>query len=103
MELRNLFRRKTIQRQPITLNDLGDALATLSDDDKRKLADALVAVQKPLTLGDGRATFLEPMTDDEYARWVHEEDHGWKKVYDILLGRSKPVETPLSRNENGDY
>lgn len=37
--------------------------------------------------GDGNAEFLEPMTDEEFARWEHEQDRGWKKVYDRLLRR----------------
>ena len=39
--------------------------------------------------GDGKATLLEPMTDSEFAQWEHEQDRGWKKVYDKLLHRGE--------------
>lgn len=38
--------------------------------------------------GDGKAEFLEPMTESEYVTWMHEQEHGWKKVYDKLLNRN---------------
>lgn len=37
--------------------------------------------------GDGKAELLEPMTDEQFAQWEHENDRGWKKVYDRILRR----------------
>lgn len=56
--------------------------------------DAIVAIAKELQArqeatvvkGDGKATFIEPMSESEYATWVHEEEHGWKKFYNRLTG-----------------
>lgn len=77
-------------------------LASLSDEDKQNLASALNAAVKPSVVGDGHAEFLEPMTESEYATWMHEHEHGWKKVYDYLLGKSDDLDEGFSKNENGD-
>ncbi len=64
---------------PITLEQL------------RKLYDAMEKQgafldQQPVQ-GDGNAELLEPMTDEEFARWEHDNDRGWGKVWDKLLRR----------------
>lgn len=42
--------------------------------------------QEPLN-GDGNAQFIEPMTESEYATYMHEQEHGWRRIYDRFLGR----------------
>lgn len=49
--------------------------------------------------GDGRAEFLADMTEEEYARHVIEEDHGWRSFYDKVLGR-KTDEHETSNTES---
>jgi hypothetical protein len=58
----------------------------------RKLADQLEERAQAIE-GDGRAEFLEDMTDAEYAIHILEEDHGWREFYDKVLGR-KPKDEP---------
>lgn len=61
-------------------------ISSLSDEDKERIRNALKKAMQE-TSGDGKATLLEPMTDSEFAQWEHEQDRGWKKVYDKLLRR----------------
>lgn len=58
----------------------------------RTLADQLEQRQRE-TAGDGKAEFLEDMTDEEYAIHILEEDHGWKEFRDKIFGRT-PKEAP---------
>jgi hypothetical protein len=39
-------------------------------------------------IGDGQGVFMSDMTDEEYAMHILEEDHGWRKFYDRVLGRT---------------
>lgn len=65
---------------------------SLTEDQKRNLAtelDARKAETRVAEIGDGKAVFIEPMTDEEYVKWRHEEEHGWKGVYNKLLNRGE--------------
>ncbi len=53
----------------------------------RTLADQLEQRQREVS-GDGKAEFLEDMTEEEYAIHLIEEDHGWKEFRDKIFGRT---------------
>lgn len=59
---------------------------TAEDWDK---AMKLLSEKQSVIEGDGKAEFLEPMSDAEYVKYMHEETHGWKGVYNRLLNRGE--------------
>ncbi len=71
------------KESPITLEQLSQLYKLLEKQGAFLFTDQQLEVMK----GDGKATLIEPMTDEQYAKWEHEQDRGWKKVYDRLLNR----------------
>lgn len=91
MNLHNIFKKKiqpttsqqvlgTIKENGITFDQLRELYIELEN------AGAFLDQQS--VQGDGKATFIEAMTDEEYVKWEHENEHGWKKVYDKFLKRN---------------
>jgi hypothetical protein len=37
--------------------------------------------------GDGKAVFMEDMTEEEYQDYLHKEKHGWKNFYKTIWGK----------------
>ena len=88
MHLPKLFKRtrksylpQTEELNPLTLEQLKKLYKAMEE-------QGAFLDQQPVQ-GDGKATLLEPMTDSEFAQWEHENDRGWKKVYDRILRRGE--------------
>lgn len=92
MKLPNLFKKKQ-KATPLEAVKLFADTFSLTQEDLEKLAgimsDRVVEMPAGEIQGNGKAEFLAPMSDAEYARYMHEETHGWKGVYNKLLGRGE--------------
>lgn len=60
----------------------------MTPDKLRELANAIEEHDRAVQ-GDGQATFMPDMTDEEYAIHILEHDKGWKGFYEKVrnLGR----------------
>lgn len=90
LRLPQLFQKK--QHQPLNEIELFDDkfLNDLTDDQRKELAQVLATMQQTpeIAQGDGNAVFLEPMSEHQYAKWIHEEERGWRGIYNKWLNRN---------------
>lgn len=61
-------------------------ISRLSDEQIEELSETLPAMED--SLGDGHATVLSPMTEEEIAVWEKEQD-GWGPILSVLRGLGK--------------
>lgn len=73
--------------RPEQMKELGEK-AGVTVIEAEDINDFKFVGNEPEVIGDGNATFIEPMSESEYAKWRHEEEHGWRGVYNKLLKRN---------------
>lgn len=85
MQLTSLFRKKP--KPPTNTVELPTQLTL---ENLEALIAELKKREQPPVDGDGKAVFIADMTDAEYIKWKHEEEDGWRAVYNKMLGRDTP-------------